>query len=216
LLGTRSSVYGLNPLRHILTSHIEPSRVAASPVQLRVGYVDLLSGRFRVAGNDHPSILDAVLASCAIPVAFPPIPLKGGQELGVDGGVRNFFYLLDVLRVLAEQPPADGPDEVWILVPHVPREISEIRNGDWLTVLRRCFSIITDQATIDDLAQARRTFDLLRPAPNGEKSYHDVKIRVLHPRTELQGSILEFDPVKLRRWHEDGMRTAREGEILQL
>jgi NTE family protein len=215
LLGTRSSVYGIDPLRHMLAKHICPKRVAASPTQLRVGYVDLLSGRCRVAGNNHPALLEAVLASCALPLAFPPIPLRGGKELGVDGGVRAFFYLLDVLNVLAEQSPADGPDEVWILVPHVPREITEVRAGHWLTVLRRCFSLLTDQASIEDIAQARKIIDLLRASPNGN-GHRDPTIRVLHPQADLQGSILDFDPVRLRAWYEDGFQTAREGKFLQL
>lgn len=214
LFGTGASVYGISPLRHMLLKHIAPPRVAASPVRLRVGYVDLLSGRYRVAGNDHPSLLEAVLASCALPLAFPPIPLRGGQELGVDGGVRNFFYLLDVLRVLAERSPNDGPDEIWVLVPHVPREISQVK-AHWLNVLRRCFSLLTDQASIEDIVQARQLIDLLRSTPNGQGGY-DTTIRVLHPQTELQGSILDFDPARLRSWYEDGIRTAREGKFLQL
>jgi NTE family protein len=213
LLGTRSSVYGIDPLRQMLLRHISPTRVAASPVQLRVGYVDLLSGRYRVAGNDHPALLEAVLASCALPLAFPPIPLGGGKELGVDGGVRNFFYLLDVLRVLAAQSSTPVPDEIWVLVPHVPREISQVK-AHWLTVLRRCFSLLTDQASIDDIVQARQLIDLLRSTPNGDNS-RDTTIRVLHPRTELQGSILDFEPAQLRAWYDDGIRTAREGKILQ-
>jgi NTE family protein len=212
LLGTRSSVYGIDPLRQMLLRHIDPVRVAASPVQLRVGYVDLLSGRYRVAGNDHPALLEAVLASCALPLAFPPIPLRGGKELGVDGGVRNFFYLLDVLSVLAAQS-AQGADEIWVLVPHVPRELSQVK-VHWLTLLRRCFSLLTDQASIDDILQARQLIDLLRSTPDGNGA-RDTTIRVLHPRTELHGSILDFDPVRLRSWYEDGMRTAREGKILQ-
>src|SRR5918999_1277717 len=172
----------------MLMKHIEPPRVAASPTPLRIGYVDLLSGRYRVAGNNHPALLEAVLASCALPLAFPPIPLRGGKELGVDGGVRAFFYLLDVLNLLAEQSPADGPDEVWILAPHVPRELSHVRAGHWLTVLRRCFSLLTDQSSIEDIAQARRIIDLLRASPNGN-GHRDATIRVLHPRADLQGSI---------------------------
>src|SRR5207237_283651 len=82
-------VYEPGPLREILLEHIDPSRVATSPVQLRVGYVDLVTGRYRTAGNDDPALRDAVLASCSLPVAFPPVALRNGRELGVDGGVRS-------------------------------------------------------------------------------------------------------------------------------
>jgi hypothetical protein len=65
------------------------------------------------------------------------------------------------------------------------------------------------------MAQAWHMIDLLRSAPNG-RARRDATIRVLHPRTELQGSILEFDPARLRSWYEDGIRTAREGKFLEL
>src|SRR5919198_1435263 len=88
-LGRRASLYDTSPLRRVLEQHIDPPRVAASPIRLRIGYVDFLSGQYRTAGNDHPALLDAVLASCSLPLVFPPVPLRNGQELGVDGAVRS-------------------------------------------------------------------------------------------------------------------------------
>ena len=75
VLARRASLYNAAPLRGVLAGHIDPARVAASPIRLRIGYVDLLSGRYRTAGNDHPTLVDAVLASCALPLIFPPVPL---------------------------------------------------------------------------------------------------------------------------------------------
>jgi NTE family protein len=215
VLGRRASVYDSAPLYRVLLEHIDPPRVAASPVQLLVGYVDLVSGRYRTAGNDDPSLREVVLASCALPLLFPPIPLRDGQELGVDGGVRNMIPVLDALRVLAERPPANEPDEIWILSPYPLRPIPEARIGHWLTVARRCVSVLTDEAFAEAIERARQINDLLRLGanPNGRR---DVALRVLHPRQELNGSILDFDPAKLRAWYEDGVRTAREGEALEV
>src|SRR2546421_6710263 len=56
VLARRASPYNAAPLRAILVHHIEPARGAASPIRLRVGYVDLLSGTYRTAGNDPPTI----------------------------------------------------------------------------------------------------------------------------------------------------------------
>src|SRR5207248_4406980 len=108
VLARRASIYNAAPLRAILAGHIDPARVAGSPIRLRVGYVDLLSGRYRTAGNDHPALVDAVLASCALPVVFPPVALRDGRELGVGGGVRHVTPLADAMRALAREPTPRG------------------------------------------------------------------------------------------------------------
>src|SRR5205085_4082956 len=56
VLARRASLYNAAPLRAILAGHIDPARVAGSPIRLRIGYVDLLSGRYRTAGNQHPTL----------------------------------------------------------------------------------------------------------------------------------------------------------------
>ena len=38
----------------------------------------------------------------------------------------------------------------------------------------------------------------------------DDVLRVLHPRDELRGGSLRFNPGTVRAWYEDGRRTARE------
>jgi hypothetical protein len=39
---------------------------------------------------------------------------------------------------------------------------------------------------------------------------HRVTLRVLHPREELKGASLRFEPRRLRAWYQDGLSTARE------
>ena len=56
--------------------------------RLRIAAVDRRSGRrvlFGAPGEPHPSVRDAVLASCSIPWVFAPVTI-GGREY-VDGGV---------------------------------------------------------------------------------------------------------------------------------
>ncbi len=198
VLGRSSSLHDVGPLRRLLTREIDPPRVAASPVRLRIGYVDLLSRRYRTARNDHPALVDAVLASCALPLVFPPVPLWGGKELGVDGGVRGATPLADAVSALAAgRKSGDEPDEVWVLIPEPLRPIRRGPIGHWLGVVRRSLCRPADAA----LAEAAE-----RP---------DVKLRLLCPRVELPGPTLDFDPAKLRAWYEDGLRTAREAEAAE-
>jgi hypothetical protein len=205
VLGRRSSLYETGPLRRVLERHLDPPRVAVSPIRLRVGYVDLLSGRYRTAGNDHPTIVDAVLASCALPVVFPPVPLRTGPklELGVDGGVHNVTPLTDALNALDGGHGGSGgpagvsePDEVWVLAPDPVRRIHRRAIGHWLDVAARSLCRLTDQPLADKVRG------------------RNVTLRVLSPRKDLRGASLDFDPPKLRAWYDDGLRTAREMDVL--
>src|SRR2546423_13791474 len=72
VLARRASLYHAAPLRGVLAGHIDPARVAASPIRLRIGDVGLLAGRYRTARNDHPTLAGALPASCARPPLFPP------------------------------------------------------------------------------------------------------------------------------------------------
>jgi predicted acylesterase/phospholipase RssA len=201
LLARQASLYQAGPLRGVLEGHIDPSRVAASPITLRVGYVDLLSGVYRTAGNDHPTLVDAVLASCALPLVFPPVPLQNGAELAVDGGLRGGTPLADALRALAEQPGSgEEPDEIWVVTPHTLSRVSECPRRNWLWVALRSLSVVTSQPFPQDVDRADE-IHAGRPSP--------VRIRVVHPQNELRGPSLDFDAVKLRAWYEDGLRTAR-------
>ena len=199
VLGRRSSLYEVAPLRRVLEQHLDPPRVAASPIRLRVGYVDRLSGRYRSAGNDHAALVDAVLASCALPLVFPPVPLRNGTkaELGVDGGVHNGTPLVDALDALGDaQAAGEQPDEVWVLTPDPVPRIRRSAVGHWLDVAARSLCRLNDRAPAD--------------AAHGR----NVTLRVLSPRSDLRGPSLDFNPAKLRLWYDDGLRTARETEVV--
>src|ERR687888_106669 len=74
-LGKWNGLYDTTPLRELLAREINPPKLAHSPIRLRVGYVDLRTRRYRTAGNDHPFLLDAVMASSSLPLIFPPTPV---------------------------------------------------------------------------------------------------------------------------------------------
>jgi predicted acylesterase/phospholipase RssA len=99
------SLLDSSPVRRLLEQNVDPERVAASGIMLRVGTVSLESGQLRYvtergemlardgAALDVPPVplLDAVMASASIPVVFAPTRL--GDEHYVDGGVREILPL---------------------------------------------------------------------------------------------------------------------------
>ncbi len=133
----------------------------------------------------------------------------------MDGGVRSISPLLDALAALAQRPPAPGGDEVWVILTHPLRRRQETQLRSWLTVARRCVSLLTDESMTEDLARVRQISDLLRSEamPDGGRN---VRLRVVHPQQRLDGSTLDFTPAKLRARYEDGLRAARAGAALEV
>ena len=113
------SLLSLGPVAQIVARELDPAKVAASGIALRIGTVALESGELRYVTEtghlhdraDRPldldpvSLVDGILASASIPVAFPPVLLH--DEHYVDGGAREILPLellvehLDVDRVFA-------------------------------------------------------------------------------------------------------------------
>ena len=71
----------------IIRSRLPSTEWPARP-RLLISAVDAESGEFRVFDSESGvSLPDAVAASCAVPLVWPPVPI--GDRLYVDGGVRS-------------------------------------------------------------------------------------------------------------------------------
>jgi NTE family protein len=120
-------VTGLEHFRTLLRrwvdfDRIEVDRLAAHPLLL-IGAVDVLSGRFRAFHSRHDRITaDMILASAAIPTAFPTVHTDGGSYW--DG----LFSQNPPVRELLET----RPDELWVIQINpttrstVPRSVIDI------------------------------------------------------------------------------------------
>lgn len=110
---TAPSIYHLGPIEARLRdrTQFDPSRVASSGILLRLVVVGLESGRAKVVTERGEllgplgglatreatvGLVEAILASAAIPIVFPPVKL--GSENFVDGGVREILPLRAVIR----------------------------------------------------------------------------------------------------------------------
>jgi len=89
LVTAKSSLYDSNKLRELLKSFFPENVSLFSDIkdaELYITAVDLNSGELRVFGTDRSqSILDAMMASAALPILFSPWQYEGRSY--VDGGV---------------------------------------------------------------------------------------------------------------------------------
>jgi NTE family protein len=85
LLRRRDYLVDSHALRHLLERHLPYGRLEDAAIPLHIVASDMLSGD-EVLLSSGP-VVDAVLASTAIPGIFPPVQID--QRLLVDGGVAN-------------------------------------------------------------------------------------------------------------------------------
>ena len=91
--------------RNVIASRL-PSQEWPARARLLVTAVESLTGTFRVFDRDSGvPLADAVAASCAVPLVWPPIPIDGTAY--VDGGVRS----------PANADLAAGADRVVVIAP---------------------------------------------------------------------------------------------------
>lgn len=107
-LGARRNLVPSGPLRRLIARHVEHERLEDLPTPLHVVACDVLTGT-EVRLSSGP-LIEAVLASAAIPGIFPPVSLHG--RLLIDGGVLNntpISHALDLHPQHAYVLPAGGP-----------------------------------------------------------------------------------------------------------
>lgn len=101
--GRRSALVSPRPLRALVRSHLNFTRLEQAPTPVHVVAVDVLTARDVLLSSGDA--VDAVLASAAIPGVFPPVVIDGVPYM--DGGVVNNAPLSHAIAL--------GADSVWVL-----------------------------------------------------------------------------------------------------
>jgi len=115
---------GLNPLRALLSEHIDFDHLAASPIKLFITATNVRTGRGRVFRNREITA-DVLLASSCLPTLFQAVEIDG--EFYWDGGYAGNPTITPLVR------ESDAHDTVLVQInprerSRVPRSASEILN----------------------------------------------------------------------------------------
>lgn len=145
-IGKRSSFISDAKLRQLLARHLEFERLEDAPVPLHVVAADVSDGR-EVLLSQGP-VLEAVMASAAIPGVFPPVELNG--RLLMDGGVSNNTPISHALEL--------GAHEVYVLPTGYPCDLQQPPRGALAMVLH-AMTLLIQQRLV-------REIDLFRDEAN--------------------------------------------------
>ncbi len=137
--GVRSHLVPDSGLRKLVGKHMVAERLEDTLVPLHVIATDVLRGE-EVRLSEGP-LVDAVMASAAIPGVLPPVTWAG-REL-VDGGVSNNAPIRHALEL--------GADRVYLLPTSAPCELEEAPRGA-IAMLIHATGLLVRQGLIHDLA----------------------------------------------------------------
>jgi NTE family protein len=201
------SIYSNDPLATIVEREVEPGKIVK---ELRIGTVSLNSGRYTVYGGDDPNIKRAVLASTVVPVVWPPQFVSDECQMMVDGSLRRFSPIGDVLDA--------DPDEVVVINcwPKHPAALAEPPQNI-LDIALRALDISSSGIIYSDIHEFTHINNNVREA--GEqgvtlhnakgKPYKEYKCLIIEP-TEHLGAILNFSHEAVERSRQMGWDRARE------
>ena len=235
LLVSKNSMYDPKPLLEMLRRNASPDKIARSRKELRIAAVSLETGNYCEVDQAQPNLLDWTLASCSMPLFFPPVQI--GREHYVDGGVRSVTPLQGAFSALKELNPngqGELPDEMYVILAsplHAARDDQNWKTG--LHVGKRAAGILVNQIYREDLDyaltinEAVRGYRELRNAvaghlgPLGADSllagiqypyrpprYREVRIMTVVPSQEFSEP-LQFEPKRIRAAFEAGREAAK-------
>lgn len=179
----KRSLYTMKPLEEMVFKNYIPKKTYDAGNQLSVGMTNLQTGEYHSYPEQLQSRRDAAIdihASCVFPGLFEPV--KIGQYLYIDGGVRNTIPIIEVL--------AQGVDEIDIILTAPRFKMNyEKKFKSAIDVGLRAANIMANEVYRTDLAVI------------GDK--YQAKFHIYEPVEDLHHDPFEFDPMKIREmWHE--------------
>ena len=206
LLGAKS-VYSNDPLAAIVEREIEPEKITCD---LRIGTVSLKTGRYTVYRGDDPNIKRAVLASTVLPIVWPPQWVSEECQMMVDGSLRRFSPIGDVLD--------DDPDEVVVINcwPKHPAPMT-VPPENILDIALRALEISSSGIIYSDIHEFTHINDNVKEAAEHGVTLHNAKGKaykyyeamIIEP-TEHLGQVLDFSHRAVERSKELGWERAKE------
>jgi NTE family protein len=153
MAGARSHLVPVAGLRRLMLRHVPCDRIEDLPTPLHVVACDLRSGG-EVLLSEGP-LVDALLASAAIPGVFPPV--AWGDRLLIDGGVIDNTPTSHALAL--------GADEIYVLSTGGPCAIAEPPRGALGMLLHATSLLIGQRFAGEAPALGRRAGVTILPSP---------------------------------------------------
>jgi NTE family protein len=202
-LGHHLGILDTSPLEELLRREVNLTALKASATKVGLCTTDLCSLQTSIITTDDivstNELVDVLMATSALPMAFPPRHLHG-SGLWVDGGlVRN---------TPMDAALAMGADEIYMVLLH-PAKIN-VCPTNLFEVLSRCLDIVLDASARKEIQSAELYNRLIAEGNEESRGRKTVSIKVFQPRRAVNTTLLEIDPQRSRKLISQGYEEALE------
>jgi NTE family protein len=201
MFGRKLGLLDTSPMETLLRREISLERLKESDTEVGFFTTDLCSLETRLITvdsiNSTDELIDALMATSAVPIAFPPRQIHG-HGLWVDGGlVRNTPMQAAMDR---------GAEEIFMVLLH-PETVSVCPSHMW-GVLARCLDVVLDASARKELELAQLYNRLIAEGSEEAEGMRAIHIEAFQPRTPVDITLLEIDPDRSRRMIRQGYEDA--------
>ncbi|RDB05026.1 patatin-like phospholipase family protein [Runella aurantiaca] len=186
------------PLHTLIRKNLDEFILKNSPVKLKVGAVDVVSGKMVYATPEDESFLEYIMASSSLPTLMPAIHIKGQRKAAyLDGGLRVVAPLKAALE--------DGATEIVCIACHAEHIYDEpVNYRNLLKLLDRVKDINVNQIVNSDIAWGQNYVE-----KEGLKG-RVLKLSVVRPHEPLHLDMLKFNSDDIVRLIVQGYKTGFE------
>ena len=202
VLGRKLGMLDTGPLEEILRREADLRRIKQADMKVRVVTTDLCSLETRMVNLEDVStsgeLIDLLMATSAVPIAFPPRQLQG-HGLWVDGGlVKN-----TPLRAAIDS----GADEIFMVLLH-PESVNACPSNMW-QLIARCLDVVLDASARKELELAQLYNRLIAEGAAEAAGMRAVRLEVIQPNRPVDINLLEIDPERSKMLIKQGYEDAR-------
>ena len=200
-LGARDHLVPASGLKRLIESHLQCPELQELPIPLHVVAVDVVTGQeLRLS---HGPVLDAVLASAAIPGVLQPVPWE--DRVLMDGGVANNTPISHAVEL--------GAERIYVLPTGHACSLDEPPHGA-LAMALHAISLLTHRRLIDDIERHRADAHLIvmpPPCPLNiqpiDFAHADelIDVALLDARDFLDGGGEAREPIRMRMHRHSSM-----------
>jgi len=201
LLGHKLGLLDTSPLEELLRREIDLKKLKASQTKVGLFTTDLCSLETRCITIDSimstNELIDVLMATSAVPLAFPPRHLSG-KGLWVDGGLVKNTPMQAAIDL--------GAEEIFVVLLH-PESVNTCPTN-MFQVLARCLDIVLDASARKEIDLSNLYNRLIDEGAAEAAGRRRIDIHVVQPRQPVNTTLLEIDPERSKRLIHQGYEDA--------